>query len=80
MTSRPHYRVASLGHIDSARLMQIALNLTDFVRAGRVPRFDELEHIQSTDLCELDSARHRSLMDYAYRLSSHFRIFETESS
>jgi hypothetical protein len=57
MTPRPHYRVASLGHIDSARLMPIALNLTDFVPAtGGYRRFDELEHIQSTGLCELDGA------------------------
>jgi hypothetical protein len=46
-----------LGHIATARLMPIALNLTDFVRAsGGYRRFDELEHIQSTALCELDGA------------------------
>jgi hypothetical protein len=54
---RPHHRVASLGHIASTRLMPIALNLTDFVRArGGYRRFDDLEHIQSTGLCELDGA------------------------
>jgi hypothetical protein len=37
--------------------MPIALNLTNFVRArGGVRRFDELEHIQPTGLCELDGA------------------------
>jgi hypothetical protein len=37
--------------------MPIALNLTDFVPAtGGYRRFDELEHIQSTGLCELDGA------------------------